>query len=61
MCAINPTHKKRFVFDVYTSQHVSKEFFEQCCMETLLEAEVKLNTEQPMLRFHLKESTQEAD
>lgn len=59
MCAINPTHKKRFVIDVYTS--VLMEDFDERVMAILLDNEVQLNTENPAFRFHLKESTQEAE
>ena len=62
MCAINPFHKKRFVFDVYTSdKRQTKEHFEDTCMGVLLAVELKLNTDFPQFRFHLKESKQAAD
>ena len=61
MCAINPTHKKRMVIDCYTSLPMSKTQFEQLLLETLLETEQDLNTINPKLRFHLKESNQEAE
>jgi hypothetical protein len=62
MCAINPTHKKRFVFDVYTSDtKMNKETFEDLVIGTLLAVEMKLNSDIPRFRFHLKESNQPAD
>lgn len=59
MCAINPTHKKRFIIDVYTS--ILMEDFDERVMGILLEEEIKLNTENGAFRFHLKESNQSAD
>jgi hypothetical protein len=61
MCAINPVHKKRFVFDVYTANpKLTKEDFETLALEHLLQAEEQANAI-GVLRFHLKESNQEAD
>jgi len=59
MCAINPTHKKRFIIDVYTSQLM--EDFDVRVIEALLQTEVMLNTDYPGFRFHLKETSQEAE
>lgn len=62
MCAINPTHKKRFIFDVYTSHsNMTEEDFIEMCLEHLTKAEVRLNSGTHWLRFHLKESEQKAD
>lgn len=62
MCAINPTHKKRFIIDVYTSdQNMTKEEFETHVQTILLETELRLNSAATRFRFHLKETTQEAD
>jgi hypothetical protein len=60
MCAINPVHKKRFIIDVYTSRQITKEKFEEYAMKDLLAAEILLNANGD-LRFHLKETKQEAD
>lgn len=60
MCAINPTHKKRFIIDIYTSKQMTPEFFENLVMTILLKNEIKLN-ENGSLRFHLKESKEQAD
>lgn len=62
MCAINPVHKKRFILDVYTSdKSLSLKEFEDICLSTLLCNELRLNSIYPRLRFHLKETEQEAD
>ncbi len=62
MCAINPVSKKRFVIDVYTSDKTLDQcHFEASAMIALLDIELQLNTEHPRLRFHLKESTEQAD
>lgn len=62
MCAINPKHKKRFIIDVYTS-HPTMDVreFEGTTCQALLDTELRLNTEFPQLRFHLKESTEQAE
>lgn len=60
MCAINPKHKKRLVLDVYTSLDISKEVFEKLVFEQSLQAEIDLNKSH-ILRWHLKETKQEAD
>lgn len=59
MCAINPSNKKRFIIDVYTS--VLMEDFDERVMTILLETEVKLNSEHGTFRFHIKESQDKAD
>lgn len=62
MCAINPTHKKRFIIDVYTSDpKMSKYEFENKVVKMLLMHEIKLNSAPTRFRFHLKESKEEAD
>jgi hypothetical protein len=62
MCAINPVHKKRFVIDVYTSdRELTKREFTELAMNELVNTEVRMNLSNPHLRFHLKESDQEAD
>jgi hypothetical protein len=61
MCAINPTHKVRYVIDVYTSNKMTRKEFDDAVLDALLGAEVKLNTDHADLRFHIKESEQEAE
>ncbi len=62
MCAINPTYKKRFIIDVYTSaKRMTREEFEDLALSSLTCVELQLNSVWPHLRFHLKETTQEAD
>lgn len=60
MCAINPTHKKRLILDVYTSQDVSEHDFLNKVWDRALKVEQALN-EKADLRWHLKETTQKAD
>jgi hypothetical protein len=62
MCAINPKHKKRFILDCYTSdpELTAKEFLELAISEAV-ETEVKMNSANPHLRWHVKESNEEAD
>ncbi len=61
MCAINPRFKKRIVLDVYTSDpNMSKEEFDQLILEKSFATEVELNSD-GRLRWHVKDSTQEAD
>lgn len=61
MCAINPTHKKRFIIDVYTANpHIDKETFESAVISKLLDTEQTLNERTPF-RFHIKETKQKAD
>lgn len=60
MCAINPAHKKRIIFDVYTSDsEMSKEAFEELVLIKSLATEVRLNKD-GRLRWHVKESKEEA-
>lgn len=59
MCAINPTHKKRIILDVYTSQLM--EDFDQRVIERVLELEQQLNSENMAFRWHVKETEQEAE
>ena len=62
MCAINPTHKKRFIIDCYTAfPNLTEEVFINELMNILLETEIQLNTNHPVYRFHLKESKEQAD
>ncbi|HEU0048801.1 MAG TPA: hypothetical protein VFQ43_14520 [Nitrososphaera sp.] len=62
MCAIKPKHKKRFILDVYTSDpKLTKREFEQLAVQEAVETELQMNTANPRLRWHLKESTDEAD
>lgn len=62
MCAINPKHKKRFVLDVYTSDpELTKREFLELAMDEAVRTEVQMNTANPHLRWHLKESDQQAD
>ena len=61
MCAINPAHKKRLILDVYTSnQEISQKEFENLVAEKAFQAELTLNQD-PRLRWHVKETKQEAD
>lgn len=61
MCAINPTHKKRLILDVYTSdtRMSNEKFMEEVAIEATL-TELELNN-RSNLRWHLKETEQEAD
>lgn len=60
MCAINPTHKKRIILDVYTSENITKEKFDSIVREQAFYLEVNLNKD-TRLRWHVKETDQEAD
>ena len=61
MCAINPVHKKRLILDVYTSDsRLTKEQFNDLVLELALAAEMRLN-ESMRLRWHVKETKQEAE
>lgn len=61
MCAINPVHKKRIIFDFYTSDsRVIKEDFERDVLEWCLEREKEMNR-YGKIRCHVKETEQEAD
>jgi len=58
MCAINPTHKKRLIVDVYTADlSMSKEYFEKQLLEWALDFELRANTNSG-LRWHVKETEQ---
>lgn len=62
MCAIKPTHKKRLIVDVYTSdQHITAEQFQAQVLGIALETEIKLNSAATRFRWHVKETTQQAD
>lgn len=61
MCAINPTHKKRLILDVYTSNpNITEDEFISAVLQYSLAAEQEMNscTE---LRWHIKETDQQAD
>lgn len=61
MCAINPTHKKRLILDVYTSHPtMTKEEFELSVLGKALAIELDLNSD-GVIRWHLKETDQQAD
>lgn len=60
MCAINPLHKKRIIFDFYTSHQMTKEAFETGIASYVLQEEQRLNTFGD-IRVHVKETEQEAD
>lgn len=62
MCAINPKHKKRFLLDVYTSLDITEEDFLNIVTLGALAAELTLNSKSATkLRWHIKETDQEAD
>lgn len=61
MCAINPTHKKRLILDVYTAHPTMTEGeFLNLVLFKVLETEQELNKD-GKLRWHIKTSNQEAD
>lgn len=60
MCAINPTHKKRLIFDFYTSHQMTKEVFDKAIIEWSLREEQRLNAF-GKFRVHVKETDQPAD
>lgn len=61
MCAINPTHKKRFILDVYTADpNMTNEKFIEFAVNSALSIEQELNST-TRLRWHIKESKEEAD
>lgn len=60
MCAINPLHKKRILFDFYTSHPMSKEAFDKSLTEWCLREEQRLNAF-GKIRVHVKETDQEAE
>jgi len=59
MCAINPKHKKRLLFDFYTSIEMPEGKFEDDVLKWALEQEQLLN-KYGIIRVHVKETTQEA-
>ncbi len=60
MCAINPLHKKRILFDFYTSHPFEKEKFDSAVIEWCLKMEQTLN-KYGTIRVHVKETEQEAE
>lgn len=60
MCAINPLHKKRIIFDFYTSHPMSKATFDEAVAIVSLTAEQQINSH-GTLRVHIKETEQEAE
>ena len=61
MCAINPTYKKRIIFDFYTARHdIPRREFEKMIIEFCLNKEQEINVA-GILRCHVKETTQEAE
>jgi len=60
MCAINPLHKKRILFDFYTSHTMSKDEFDSFVVEWCNEQEIKCNNF-GRIRLHVKETKQRAD
>lgn len=60
MCAINPVWKKRLILDVYTSEKIPIQEFDDLVLEKALNIEIVLN-EDARLRWHLKESKENAD
>ena len=60
MCAINPVHKKRIIFDFYTSEKIPWKKFKARVLDIALATELDINTN-TRLRVHVKETGQEAD
>jgi hypothetical protein len=61
MCAINPTHKKRLILDVYTSQSgITEEEFVEKVLSRAITMECQLNAKAD-LRWHVKESEEKVD
>lgn len=60
MCAINPIHKKRIIFDFYTSHPMTREDFEKSLIEWAMKEEQILNAH-GNIRVHVKETTQQPD
>lgn len=60
MCAINPLHKKRIIFDFYTSHPMTEEAFSKAIIEWSLKEEQRLNA-WGKFRVHVKETDQPAD
>lgn len=64
MCAINPKHKKRIIFNFYTSDpNMTKEEFDHLVIKHCLETEIDMNSGnyQGNFRVHVKETDQEAE
>lgn len=62
MCAINPAFKKRIILDIYTSdKRFTQKEFDDYALSISLSEELRLNELFPRLRFHVKETNQEAD
>lgn len=60
MCAINPLHKKRLIFDFYTSHPMTKEAFDKAILEWSLMEEQRLNAF-GKFRVHVKETKEKAE
>lgn len=61
MCAINPTHKKRLIFDFYTSESgLTEEQFVKNVYEWALKEEQRINTFSK-IRVHVRDTDQQAD
>lgn len=60
MCAINPLHKKRIIFDFYTSHPMSKEKFDRDIREWGIKEEQILNAH-GNIRVHVKETEKQPD
>ena len=61
MCAINPKHKKRVLFDFYTAHPtMTAEDFDRAVLEWVLDMEMSFNKFAD-IRLHVKETKQEAD
>ncbi len=60
MCAINPLHKKRMIFDFYTSHKMTEEKFNELIIEWCLKQEQDINA-YSRFRCHVKETDQQAD
>ena len=61
MCAINPVHKKRILFDFYsTSPVLTEKEFKESVLKWTLTVEQTINT-YSTIRVHVKETDQEAE
>jgi hypothetical protein len=61
MCAINPLHKKRVLFDFYTAHlTMTKEDFDKAVIEWCLDMEIGFNRFAD-IRLHVKETKDEAE
>ncbi len=61
MCAINPVHKKRIIFDFYTAdKSFDKEAFDKDIIEWCLRMESAMNSF-GKIRCHVKETEQPAE